>query len=166
MKLRIVNKSKDGLTIDFKGEFGLKTFSWEEFKKDFIIQDKVWAIPNENFQKRLNRIEDLIAECIVSVQLQQGNLDAKTKMIGLATLADSMKKLEKELEGTGINAMSLVRNRYQLFIKSLQPKNYHHKKFKKVVEENNKVNPITPTTTFGDLPALQKLKENMDKEGK
>ena len=153
-----------GLTIDFKGEVGLKTVTWEEFNQDFIVQEKIWAVPNEKFQKRLSKIEDLISECIVSTQMQQGNLDAGTKLLGLATLADSMKKLEKELEGTGIRAMDLVRNRYQLFIKSLQPKNYHHKKFKKIVEENNKANPIT--TTFGDLPELQKLKEEMNKEGK
>ena len=61
-RIRIVNKSKDGITLDFKGEVGLKKSSWEEFNKLFEIceDDKKYCVPKKEFVEKINKMEIIL----------------------------------------------------------------------------------------------------------
>jgi hypothetical protein len=38
-RVRIINKTKEGCILDFKGSVGQKYITWEEFKKIYTIKD-------------------------------------------------------------------------------------------------------------------------------
>ena len=47
IRFKIVNKAKDGITLSARKGSKPQKISWNEFNQYYTIEDKVWAVPNE-----------------------------------------------------------------------------------------------------------------------
>ena len=60
IRFKIVNKAKDGITLSARKGSKPQKISWDEFNQYYSIEDKVWAVPNEELVKRMEEVEEHI----------------------------------------------------------------------------------------------------------
>lgn len=171
--LKIVKKSKDGITLAGTKGMEPKTFSWEEFNSCYEIDkdNKFLAVMKpeaaENFEKNLQKAEDIISDVIVSIFLVNGNADPRTKLSGIVNISDKVSELSEIIGCSFQEALSLLQKRYQdarmaltgnipFKEKKETPQEYKARKEK----EKQTVPTERATSSLGDLDALKKLKES------
>ena len=171
--LKIVKKSKDGITLAGTKGMEPKTFSWEEFNSCYEIDkdNKFLAVMKheaaENLEKNLQKAEDIISDVIVSIFLVNGNADPKTKLSGIVNISDKVSELSEIIGCSFQEALSLLQKRYQdarmaltgnipFKEKKETPQEYKARKEK----EKQTVPTERATSSLGDLDALKKLKES------
>jgi hypothetical protein len=156
------------------------TFTWEEFNKKLVVVDKVWAVLNETEKKKQDEAEELISATVVSVMIQNGNSDTRTKMAHMMMIGKNVERITELLECSKLEAMQIIRKRLMMlnpfmvnpmFSEDEMNRNgIHHKKLRKKTNRDNDGNKEVASTveskpTLGDAFAcLGELKEKMEKE--
>lgn len=168
-KLRIVKKEKDGITIKENG-ISVK-FSWDEFNAGYNIVDNVYAVMNDKMVEQMTQLDDLVDTATTAYFIMQNTVPGIKRLSYAAVLSETIEKIQKLLNCTGLDAMQLVKNRINTFNdmfgsgKKSHSRDYYKKqrhemnkdKFPKRVETS--VN--SASCVMSDNPALMKLKESM-----
>lgn len=170
MRIRIINKSKDGVVLDFKGKGGTNqlSISWDEFNKNFKISEKVWAEPREEFVKSLEEVNEHIALAAASF-FQARSQDPKLQLGGFATLGAEVDFIQKRLGCTVAEATELIKRAVDSMMKFAAPNPKSKKKpadgkkgsWKKPVNKQPQVISSSGAyrPTLGDHPEFEKLRE-------
>lgn len=175
-RIRIVNKSKDGITLDFKGNIGLKTSSWEEFNKMFIIceDNKKYCTPNKEWVEKRDKAQELIQEALIYyLQVDWKIADPKEvpDLVHMGVVGEYVKKISEVLECGFLEAMSYL-NYAAIQVRSSLGgpgsfKGLGADKLPKNKQRDKKYNSPVSTNKIGDFnPDLEKLKEQLSKEEK
>lgn len=112
IKVRIVNKSKDGVTLKTK-DFEQK-MSWEDFYKGWDIdsKDKFFAIMKKELEEENEKVFELVDKAVIA--LMGGRSENPefmlTSAMMLGSLVDEFQKLVPD--GTPADFLFLVRKRY------------------------------------------------------
>ena len=109
VRFRILNKTNKTVTLKLQGK--PMTFSWEEFNKKLIVVDKVWAVLNDAEKKKQDEADELISDTVVSVMIQNGNSDARTKLAHMLMIGKNVERITELLECNRLEAMQLIRKR-------------------------------------------------------
>lgn len=143
-RIRIVNKSKDGLVLDFKEAGGLQKVTWEEFTKSHQIckDNPKYAEPTDELQKQIEEVNDKLNDAVVYFIMSGGLARMKGKdpevpieefkyTLGFGSIID---ELEKTTGMTVAQIISLIRQR----IDDLQTLEETEKHVKKSSKENRR----------------------------
>lgn len=165
-KLRIVKKEKDGITIKENGT-SVK-FSWDEFNAGYNIVDNVYAVMNDKMVEQMTQLDELIDTATTAYFIMQNSVPDIKQLSYAAVLSETIEKIQKLLNCTGLDAMKLVKNRINNMFGS-DKKSHSRDYYKKQRHEMNKdklskrvETPVNSTScVMSDNPALMKLKESM-----
>lgn len=168
-KLRIVKKEKDGITIKENGT-SVK-FSWDEFNAGYNIIDNVYAVMNDKMVEQMTQLDELIDTATTAYFIVQNSVPDIKQLSYAAVLSETIEKIQKLLNCTGLDAMKLVKNRINAINNMFGSDKKSHSRdyYKKQRHEMNKdkfqkraETPISSTScVMSDNPALMKLKESM-----
>ena len=168
-KLRIVKKEKDGITIKENGT-SVK-FSWDEFNAGYNIVDNVYAVMNDKMVEQMTQLDDLIDTATTAYFIMQNSVPDIKQLSYAAVLSETIEKIQKLLNCTGLDAMKLVKNRINAINNMFGSDKKSHSRdyYKKQRHEMNKdkfpkhVETSVNSTSciMSDNPALMKLKETM-----
>ena len=162
-RIRIVNKSKDGVKLSLAPNV-IKSFAWEEFNKNFLVVDSVWAELNENGKKTMEQVNDLISSAVASYFVANKTTDPKVKITNIMLIGQSTRLLSEKLECTLLEAVSLVKDRVngviRLSVRNQRKNIANHK------EKREEQTPKAATFALGDIPELKELKDKMQDENK
>lgn len=181
-RVRIINKSKDGVVIDFKGEIGLKKTTWEEFNKIYQIcaDNPMFAEPTDEHQKTLDEINEHINTAVVhfimsggyaKMQGNEANIEVGDQLLHMLGLGSELEKIQ-ELTGMNVVQVSLLVRQivnafhHQMEIDALKEEQQIRKQRRRDWEKERHTQNVvlTSTNSLGDNPLLKQLKEQMDKE--
>jgi len=172
-KLRIVNKSRENVTIDIRNAGGIIKMSWNIFKSLFDIckDDTKFCQTKEETNETYNKFRKLLINAVSAF----GNIKDKENpdQKQLETLGKCFNDLmillkcpKEDLNELVIDKYNEVKRKEQEpkeSKKSQQPKQYKKQNNKQDNQkQNTTVIPSIPVSTFGDLEALKQLKEQMD----
>ena len=73
IRFKIVNKAKDGITLSARKGSKPQKISWDEFNQYYTIEDKVWAVPNEELVKKMEEVEEHINRTYFSIYYKKTN---------------------------------------------------------------------------------------------
>ena len=186
IRFKIVNKAKDGITLSARKDSKPQKISWNEFNQYYSIEDKVWAVPNEELIKRMEEVEEHINNATVSFVLsgglKTGNVPSSPEELShMLVTGEEIRKIT-ELTGCSlIEATQMVRGcvdrirNGDIFGRSRKPKRERH--FENKETDNDVLDRRHHGNTSADLeihnnailednPALLALKEKMSKEEK
>lgn len=168
-KLRIVKKEKDGITIKENGT-SVK-FSWDEFNAGYNIVDNVYAVMNDKMVERMTQLDELIDTATTAYFIMQNSVPDIKQLSYAAVLSETIEKIQKLLNCTGLDAMKLVKNRINAINNMFGSDKKSHSRdyYKKQRHEMNKdkfpkrvETPVSSTSCImSDNPTLMKLKESM-----
>lgn len=186
IRFKIVNKAKDGITLSARKGSKPQKISWDEFNQYYSIEDKVWAVPNEELVKRMEEVEEHINNATVSFilsgGLKVGNVPSSPeKFSHILVTGEEIRKISELTGCSFIEATQLVRARVDIirngdiFDGSRKPKRERH--FDKNETGNDVLDRRHHGNTSADVemhnnailednPALLALKEKMSKEEK
>ena len=186
IRFKIVNKAKDGITLSARKGSKPQKISWDEFNQYYSIEDKVWAVPNEELVKRMEEVEEHINNATVSFilsgGLKVGNVPSSPEELShMLVTGEEIRKIS-ELTGCSlIEATQMVRDcvdrirNGDIFDRSRKPKRERH--FENKETDNDVLDRHHHGNTSADVemhnnailednPALLALKEKMSKEEK
>ena len=186
IRFKIVNKAKDGITLSARKGSKPQKISWDEFNQYYSIEDKVWAVPNEELIKRMEEVEEHINNATVSFilsgGLKVGNVPSSPEELShMLVTGEEIRKIT-ELTGCSlIEATQMVRGcvdrirNGDIFGRSRKPKRERH--FENKETDNDVLDRHHHGNTSADVemhnnailednPALLALKEKMSKEEK
>ena len=186
IRFKIANKAKDGITLSARKGSKPQKISWDEFNKYYSIEDKVWAVPNEELIKRMEEVEEHITNATVSFVLsgglKTGNVPSSPEELShMLVTGEEIRKIS-ELTGCSlIEATQMVRDcvdrirNGDIFGRSRKPKRERH--FENKETDNDVLDRRHHGNTSADVemhnnailednPALLALKEKMSKEEK
>lgn len=168
-KIRIIKKENDGITLKENGN-AIK-FSWEEFNTGYNIVDNVYAVMNDKMIKKMEELDNLIDTATTAYFIVQNSVPDIKQLSYAAVLSQTIEKIQKLLNCTGLEAIKLVKNRVDSMNSMFRSdKNTHTREYyKKQRREMNKdkfpkrvETPVNSTScVMSDNPALLKLKEKM-----
>lgn len=177
-RFRILNKTRETVTLKLQDK--PMTFTWEEFNKKLVVVDKVWAVLNDAEKKKQDEAEELISDTVVSVMIQNGNSDARTKMAHMMMIGKNVERITELLECNRLEAMQIIRKRLMMLNpfmvnpmfseEEMNRSGIHHKRIHKEPNRDKDGNREVVSTvenkpTLGDAFAcLGELKEKMEKE--
>ena len=178
-RFRILNKTRETVTLKLQDK--PMTFSWEEFNKKLVVVDKVWAVLNEEEKKKQEKAEELISDAVVSMMIQRGNSDARTKLAHMAMLGKCIDEAAELLECNRLEVMQIIRQRLMMLNPfmvnpmfsedEMNRSGIHHKKHRGGNPNRDKdgnrevVSTVEKKPTLGDaFSCLGELKEKMEKE--
>ena len=154
-RFRIVNKTKDSVTLDFKGDLGKKTTTWEEFNEVYNIVDKIWAVPNDNAWKKLQKQQEefqkIVDKAVTFVILADITTDPGKKLGALAALGSCTDEVMKVLGCDKAEATRML----QMALSSYGPAYRKLKQGKKEIRGDSK--PRSASFSLGDVPGFEKL---------
>ena len=186
IRFKIVNKAKDGITLSARKGSKPQKISWDEFNQYYTIEDKVWAVPNEELIKRMEEVEEHINNATVSFilsgGLKVGNVPSSPEELShMLVTGEEIRKITELTGCSFIEATQLVRDRVDLirngdiFSRSRKPNHKRHFEDKEtgndVLDRHHRGNTsanveMHNNTILEDNPALLALKEKMSKEEK
>ena len=120
-KIKIVNKSKEGIKFKCKGVKNTGFMSWEEFNSHWIFDkdDKNIAYLNEEWTKKYMEVDDLMNDMIVSTMMfnaSQSNGNAHNALNSLATLGRNTNRIAEILGCSPMEVKQLLRMKMNGFI--------------------------------------------------
>lgn len=174
-RIRIVNKSKDGITLDFKGEVGLKKSSWEEFNKLFVIceDDKIYCTMNKKWLEKMSKTQELIQAALIfylQVDWKIADPNQVPDLIHMGVVGEYVKKISEVLECSFLEAMSYLNYAAIQFRASGGPNDFKGLGADKLPKKDKNKKPSNPpksTNKLGDFnPELARLKEQLESNEK
>jgi hypothetical protein len=139
-RTRIVNKTKNSVTLDFKGDIGQVTTTWKEFNEIYVIEDNIWAVFNDAAWEK-------VKERKKKVEKEVQRLVKKEEGVTLDSTADEV-----------VNILGCSKERAIQIIKA-KMKRLNPKPVKKKKPAENKQRKRTAGFTLGDVPGFEKLKK-------
>ena len=96
MKIKIINKSKEGVTI--KTPKGLVKLSWKDFNAKYVIVDNFYVEPNEETKKKFKEVEELSVQAYVvqksiNASKAAGGAGSSDDFIRLYSITEKIQKL-------------------------------------------------------------------------
>lgn len=187
VRFKIVNKAKDGITLSARKGTTPQKMSWDEFNQNYTIEDKVWAVPNEDFLKLMHEVEEHINNATVSFVLSGGlkgdGVPSSPEGFGhMLVMGEEIQKISELTGCTLLEATQMVRSRVDvirngdMFTGNRRPK--RERRFEKHGTGNDvldgprhRINTSVEVEMHNnaileDNPALLALKEKMSKEEK
>ena len=164
-KIRIVKKEKDGITLKENGT-SVK-ISWDEFNDGYNIVDNVYAVMNDKMVEQMTQLDDLIDTATTAYFIMQNSVPDIKQLSYAAVLSETIEKIQKLLNCTGLDAMKLVKNRINAINNMFGSDKKSHYKKQRHEMNNDKFpkrveTPVNSTScVMSDNPALMKLKESM-----
>ena len=164
-KLRIVNKSKEYITIDIRNAGGLIKMSWNIFKRLFDIskEDNKYCYTKEDNNETYNKFRKLLNNSVHAFGKIKDKENPDKEY--LETLGKCFNELMVLLGCPKEDLNELIVDKYNDVIKQAQNKKKQTKQNQKPKEkeETNKQNiPTIPVSTFGDLDILKQLKNDIN----
>lgn len=163
-RTRIVNKTKTSVTLDYKGNVGKQTTTWEEFNGVYDIVDKIWAVPKDEAWKEMlekqDKFQKIVDKAVTFAVLADITTDPGKRLGAFAALGSCTDEVMEVLdcdkdEATGMLQMAL--SAYGLAYREL-------KQGKKEIEDDNK--PKSASFSLGDVPGFEKLLKDDSEEKK
>ncbi len=173
-RVRIVNKSKETITLDFKGNIGLKTSKWDEFNKMYEIcpDDKRYCILKPEWKERIEKAGKLLDQALIyylQVDWKVADPNETPDLVQMGMVGLYVEEISKLLECSYFDAMVLLNDR-AIQVRSAfgGPSGFAGLGIKKQnpePEENPKSNPNKVGNTIAEFnPDLAKLKEQLENE--
>lgn len=172
MKIKIINKSKEGVAI--KTPKGLIKLSWKDFNAKYVIVDNFYVEPNEETKKKFKEVEDLSIQAYViqkSINATKvaGGIGSPDDFIRLYSIAE---KIQKLMDFPNIiYAMNHLKEQFAIYDSLFRTPFKDNKKSirQQELEEKTKAvrgeyNEIRSSNALGDVKGFDKLKE-MFKDG-
>ena len=173
MSLRIINKSKEGVTI--KTPNGNVKLDWKNFNSMYVIVNDFYVEPNEETKKKFEEVDQL---CMQAYVIQKTVDTAKTKnkydvnivsdlariysisekiqaLMGFPNMFDTIKFL-KERFGMYEGVLKTPFNAFYKIKKSIRKQEIEEKR---KAENKEEYNEIRSFNTLGDVKGFDKLKE-------
>lgn len=176
IKVRIVNKSKDSVTI--KANSKTKKLSWEEFNGIFTVdsKDKFTATMKPDVQEETEKIRNAINDAAMNAFLvslsNNPAVDAFHQLTLVSNLGSDFEKV-KELTGwTNEECLSKIREQMDRIKKTMNPYRIHketREEYRARKKRENQFRPENPTLnkiSGKNLEVLTKLKQSMADETK
>lgn len=175
IKVRIVNKSKESVTI--KANSKTKKLSWEEFNGIFTVdsKDKFTATMKPGVQEEAEKIRNAINDAAMNaflVSLSNPAADALHQLTLISNLGSDFEKV-KELTGwTNEECLFKIREQMDRIKKTMNPYYIHketREEYKARKKRENQFRPENPTLnkiSGKNLEVLAKLKQSMADETK
>jgi hypothetical protein len=171
-RVRIVNKSKDGITLDFKGDLGKKKASWEEFNKMYTIcqDDKMYCEVKPEWVEKLEKADKLLNLALVhylQVDWKIASPNEIPDIVQMGTVGLYVTRISELLECSYLDAMALLNSRAILIRSEFGGpdsfKGLGADKLQK--QQNQKPKQQMSTNKMSDInPDLAKLKEQLENE--
>ena len=169
MEIKIINKSKEGVTI--KASEGIIKLSWKDFNKKYVIVNKFYVKPNEETQKKFEEVEDLtiqayVAHKAVQAALTKGLNASPEDYLMFSSVATKIQRLMNYPDV--IHVMKLLRERFATYdglFRSPSGNNKRSIRQQEIEEKNKKTtvkeeyNEIRSSNALGDVKGFDKLKE-------
>ena len=172
MKIKIISKSKEGVTI--KTSKGLVKLSWKDFNAKYVIVDNFYVEPNEETKKKFKEVEELSVQAYVvnksiNASKAAGGIGSPDDFLRLYSIAE---KIQKLMDFPNIiYAMNHLKEqfaRYDNLFKTPFKDNKRSIRQQEVEEKKENVkeeyNEIRSSNSLGDVKVFDKLKE-MFKDG-
>lgn len=173
MKIKIINKSKEGVTI--KTSKGLVKLSWKDFNAKYVIVDNFYVEPNEETKKKFKEVEELSVQAYViqksiNASKAAGGVGSTDDFLNLYSITEKIQKLMgfsnilyamNHLKEQFARYDSLFRTPFKVNKKSIKQQEIEEKNKAAVKEEYNE---IRSSNALGDVKGFDKLKE-MFKDG-
>ena len=174
-RVRIVRKEKDGITLDFKGDLGLKKASWEEFNKmyEFCPDNNLYCILKPDWQNKMKEARELLDSALIhylQIDWKIANPDPNVvpDLVQVGTVGMYIEKISELLECPYIDAYRLLNKRAIEFraefggpgsFRGLGADKLHKQDQKPPKSKQQKIS----TNRIGDInPDLAKLKEQFE----
>ena len=159
-KIRIVKKEKDGITLKVNGT-SVK-FSWDEFNDGYNIVDNVYAVMNDKMVEQMTRLDELVNTATTAYFIMRNSVPDFKQLSYSAVLSETIEKIQKLLNCTGLDAMKLVKNRINTINNMFGPDKKQRLEMNKDKFPKRVETPVNSTSCImSDNPALMKLKETM-----
>ena len=117
-RVRVIRKEKDGITLDFKGDIGLKKASWEEFNKmyEFCPDDKFYCILKPEWQDKMKEARELLDTALIhylQIDWKIANPDPEVvpDLVQVGVVGLYVEKISKLLECSYLDAYRLLNNK-------------------------------------------------------
>lgn len=169
-KTRIVNKTKTSVTLDYKGNVGKKTITWEEFNEIYDVVDKIWAVPKDEAWKEIlekqDKFQKIVDKAVTFVILADITTDPGKKLGALAALGSCTDEVMEVLgcdktEASGMLQMAL--SAYGPAYRELKQGKLPKPEDKEIKKESK---PRSASFSLGDVPGFEKLLKDDSEEKK
>ena len=167
-RTRIVNKAKTSVTLDYKGNIGKKTITWEEFNEIYEVVDKIWAVPKDEAWKEIlekqDKFQKIVDKAVTFVIIADTTTDPRKKLGAIAALGSCTDEVMEVLgcdkaEAAGMLQMAL--SAYGPAYGELKQRKLP-KPEKKEIKEDSK--PKSASFSLGDVPEFEKLLKDDSEE--
>ena len=177
-RVRIVNKSKDGITLDFKGSIGLKKSGWDEFNKmyEICLDDKRYCVLRPEWKERMEKAGKLLNEALVyylQIDWKIANPDPEITpdLTAMGIVGYYVEEISKLMECSYLEAMSLLNFQAIQFRQAIGGSGFMGLGASKVLKEIKKPEQTKEqkplTNKISDFnPDLEKLREQLKNEEK
>lgn len=168
MKIKIINKCKEGVTI--KTPKGLVKLSWKDFNAKYVIVDNFYVEPNEETKKKFKEVEELSVQAYVvnksiNASKAAGGVGSPDDFLRLYSIAE---KIQKLMDFPNIiYAMNHLKEqfaRYDSLFKNNKKSIRQQETEEKKAAVKEEYNEIRSSNALGDVKGFDKLKE-MFKDG-
>lgn len=187
IRFKILNKAKDCIALSARKGSTQEKMSWDTFNQYYTIEDKVWAVPNEELIEKMKEVEEHINNATVSFILSGGlkgdgipsSPDGFSYML---VMGEEIRKISELLGCSLIEATQMVRSRLDIIrngdIFSGTSKSKRGRRFAKKETSNDVLSAprhrgdtsaeveMHSNAILEDNPALLALKEKLSKEEK
>jgi hypothetical protein len=174
-RVRIVRKEKDGITLDFKGDLGLKKAPWEEFNKmyEFCPDNNLYCILKPDWQEKMKEAGELLDAALIhylQIDWKIANPDPNVvpDLVQVGTVGLYVEKISKLLECSYLDAYRLLNDQAIAVRAALgEPGSFRGLGADKIQKQQNpqpKPKQQISTNRIGDInPNLEKLKQQLER---
>ena len=163
-RTRIVNKTKTSITLDYKGNIGKQTTTWEEFNEVYDIVDKIWAVPKDEAWKEMlekqDKFQKIVDKAVTFAVLADITTDPGKKLSALAALGSCTDEVMEVLDCDKDEATGML----QMALSAYGPAYRELKQGKKEIKDDSK--PKSASFSLGDVPGFEKLLKDDSEEKK
>lgn len=163
-KIKIIKRDAKGVLLSaYKGAEPVR-MGWDEFNKNYTVEDRNWAVPNPEVMENVKKAYDLVGTAAATFIMAGGLTDKPfsnmKNLTGMAVLGGMIQEIAKLLNCSEPQAMVLVKERINSITSpevTQIPRN---------VPVKRKARPQKPAEPQGfavlaDNPALKELKEKL-----
>lgn len=159
-RTRIVNKTKTSVTLDYKGNIGKKTITWEEFNEIYDVVDKIWAVPKDEAWKEMlekqDKFQKIVDKAVTFVILADTTTDPGKKLSAIAALGSCTDDVMEVLGCDKAEAAGML----QMALSAYGPA------YRELKQGKKDSKPRSASFSLGDVPGFEKLLKDDSEEKK